>query len=723
MVEDIILVQGRYYIRAHSSLADVQSRVLKFGDTFALFDRHGDIRPLGFEDHGVFHEGTRFLSRHLINLNGNSLLLLSSSVKEDNDFLLVDLTNPDFESADGTLIRRGTIYVRRSIFVWKGHCFEQLQIANYGNMGVAFSIGLHFEADFVDLFEIRGMVREKRGNLSSPVSDGRRIIIDYMGLDDIKRTTDIEFSRPPDRLERGDAEFHLILPAQEEAAFHLKVNCKTGGEKFLDESYDGAFARVRKGHREIRSGACRIVTSNTQFNNWLNRSAQDLYMMLTRTQQGLLYPYAGIPWFNTVFGRDGIITALETLWFFPDIARGVLQFLGEYQARTMSEETDAEPGKILHELRHGEMANLKEIPFGLYYGTIDATPLYVILAGSYYQRTGDLAFIRSLWPQVELALQWIDTYGDLDGDGLVEYSRRSVYGLANQGWKDSFDSVFHADGSLASAPIALCEVQGYVYQAKKQAALLAFALGHYDRSRDLEQQAEVLRIDFAEDFWCEELGTYAIALDGDKRPCKVRSSNAGQCLYAGIASEEHARLIASGLMGDTFFSGWGIRTLASTEARYNPMSYHNGSIWPHDNALIAHGFCKYGFKPPVLTILKGLFDSATHFELNRLPELFCGFPRQPGEGPVLYPVACNPQAWATAAVYLLIQSCLGMSIQAPRKKMYFDHPVLPDFLDEMFIENLQINTGSMDIRLERHARDVGIDVCRRDGDIEVIATY
>ncbi|RJR48248.1 MAG: amylo-alpha-1,6-glucosidase [Desulfobacteraceae bacterium] len=722
MVEDLIVVQGRYYIRAHSSLADVQSRVLKFGDTFALFDRHGDIRPLGFEDHGLFHRGTRFLSRHLINLNGQSLLLLSSSVKEDNDFLLVDLTNPDFQVKEGRPVKRGTIYLRRSIFVWRGHCFEKIQAINYGADEISFSIGFHFEADFVDLFEVRGTSREKRGTLFAPRNEASSILFEYVGLDDNRRSTGIEFSIRPSFLQGGDAEVHLSLAPGEESSFQVKIACIAGDDIFEAETYEGAFERVRKIHHGIKGGCCRIVTSNAQFNDWLNRSGEDLYMMLTQSEEGL-YPYAGIPWFSTVFGRDGIITALQTLWFFPDIARGVLSYLGARQARTLSEEADAAPGKILHELRHGEMANLKEIPFGQYYGTVDATPLYLILAGSYYRRTGDLQFIRSWWPQICLALEWIDRYGDQDGDGFVEYGRRSGKGLVNQGWKDSEDSIFHADGAQAEAPIALAEVQAYVYEARRMAAQLGSALGYKEMAAEQEGRADSLREAFEREFWCEELQTYAIALDGNKRPCRVRSSNAGHCLFSRIAGRERARILSDGLLGPSFFSGWGIRTLAEGEPRYNPMSYHNGSVWPHDNSVIAYGISRYGIKKPVLRIFKGLFEAASRLELSRMPELFCGFPRQPGEGPVLYPVACTPQSWATASVYLLIQASLGMSIQAPEGRIYFDHPVLPDFLDEMVIEGLRVNSSSFDIRLERHERDVGIDVFKKEGDIEVVAVY
>jgi glycogen debranching enzyme len=390
------------------------------------------------------------------------------------------------------------------------------------------------------------------------------------------------------------------------------------------------------------------------------------------------------------------------------------------QAETESDAQDAQPGKILHETRGGEMAAIGEVPFGRYYGSIDSTPLFLMLGGAYLQRTADVEQIRALWPHFERALEWIDRYGDCDGDGFVEYARQTDRGLANQGWKDSHDAVFHADGSMAEAPIALCEVQGYVFAAKRAAATMARALGLDDSARALEDQAESLRQRFEDTFWCEELGTYALALDGRKRPCRVPSSNAGQVLYTGIASPERARRVGEALMSETGFSGWGVRTIASTASRYNPMSYHNGSVWPHDNSLVAAGLARYGMRGHAARILGGLFDASLHFDLHRLPELFCGFVRHPGESPTLYPQACSPQAWAAAAPLLCIQACLGLEVHGPESRVCLVNPVMPAFLDQLRIRGIRLPEGRMDIVVTRHEADVGVRLMRREGEAELV---
>jgi glycogen debranching enzyme len=483
-------------------------------------------------------------------------------------------------------------------------------------------------------------------------------------------------------------------------------------------SFSSALSGANTELQAASHGLCQISSSNSRFNNWTKRSFADLNMMtLGNSERG--YPYAGVPWFSTVFGRDGIITALETLWMSPSIARGVLEFLAATQADEVNPENEAEPGKILHEMRQGEMAALKEVPFGKYYGSVDSTPLFIMLAGAHYERTGDLDFLRQMWPHVLRALDWIDQYGDVDGDGFVEYARRTPKGLIQQGWKDSSDSVFYSDGILAQPPIALCEVQGYVYAAKVAAAELSSVLGDNARCAQLNSQAETLRANFEAAFWDSNLATYVLALDGKKTPCNVRASNAGHCLFTRIASPDRARLVAQTLLGPDFFSGWGVRTLGTGEVRYNPISYHNGSVWPHDNALIAAGIAHYGFKDMAGKILLGLLDVSSAVDLHRLPELFCGLPRRQSEPPTLYPVACAPQAWSAACVFLLLQACLGITVHGADNTLIFDRPYFPEGIPQLSIRGLRLGTSNADLYLERRGRSVQVRVLDQDGEVDI----
>jgi len=718
-LDEIIRVNDQFYVLATSPMIDDRTRVLKQSETFAVFDRYGDIQSVPRTEQGLYDGGTRFLSRLELSLANDRPVLLSSTVRADNALFAVELTNPDVCRDGAVIVPRGTLYLLRTKFLWQGAYYERLCISNFGvaPLDVAFAVGL--AADFADIFEVRGKTRAKRGRFLEEKIETGSIHFAYEGRDGVIRRTHIECSPRPQRISSSLMDCALRLQPKEEATFVLTVACESTGGAGSRRPYDHAFheAEVRLG--TARANDCAIKTSNSQFNEWLDRSYHDIHMLVTETPEGL-YPYAGLPWFSAPFGRDGIITALEYLWVNPDIAKGVLTYLASTQATEVIPEQDAEPGKILHESRKGEMAALGEVPFGCYYGSIDATPLFVVLAGAYYERTGDVVFIEKIWPHIARALEWINTWGDRDGDGFVEYARRSANGLVHQGWKDSSNAVFHADGRPAEGPIALCEVQSYVYEAKHGAAALASVLGQPEMAARLLQEAQLLKERFEQAFWCEELSLYVLALDGKKEQCRVRTSNAGHCLFSGIANHEHAQRVEHSLLGKEFFSGWGIRTVADSEARFNPMSYHNGSVWPHDNALIAMGLARYEFKPSALKIMTGLYEASRYVDLHRLPELFCGFVRRPGGSPTLYPVACSPQAWSSASVFLLLQACLGLTVQAQNSTIRFSNPLLPEFLQEITITNLKVGQASVDLSLQRYTHDVGIDLVRRDGAIDLL---
>jgi glycogen debranching enzyme len=615
------------------------------------------------------------------------------------------------------MLSKGVLHIQRAVFLWQGACYQRITLGNYGRAVHAFCLSLSFGADFADLFEVSGVRRDRRGTFGAVEVDSDAIQFVYHGLDDISRRSGLRFSCPPDTLTDSRAEFHVSLTPHETRVIDLAI--QQGAVDVAGDGFDAALAAAERAASLASGTSVRITTSDRQVSEWVDRAQSDLLMLVTETELGA-YPYAGIPWFSTVFGRDGIITSLQTLWAEPRLARGVLRYLAAHQARSVEPEREAEPGKILHEVRRGEMANLGEVPFGRYYGTVDATPLFVMLAGAYYHRTTDLELVESIWPNIVAALDWIEHYGDVDGDGFVEYAQHNTRGLVHQGWKDSQDSVFHADGSEPVGPIALCEVQGYAYSAYSAAAGLASTLGLAQFAAGLCEKANHLRQRFEEVFWVEELGTYALALDGNKQPCRVRASNAGHCLFTGIASAEKARRVVETLTAPDMFGGWGVRTIAVGEARYNPMSYHNGSIWPHDNALVAAGFARYGYKTEALRVLTGLFDASVYMDLSRLPELFCGFARRPHVGPTLYPVACAPQAWAAGSVVSLLQSCLGLEIDAGQRVVRFDRPVLPPDLQEVVISNLVVAGVAIDLSLHQHPDGVGVRVLRRSGQVDVV---
>jgi len=717
--DEAIRIEDRWYVLATSARAGDPTRVLKHGESFALFDRYGDIPRAGGGEHGLYHQGTRFLSRYELRLNGQRPLLLNSNVRRDNCVLTADGTNPDDLASGEIIVLKGTVHLSRSWILWDAACHERLVIGNYGAARVRMRLIVGFENDFADIFEVRGFQRARRGEDLAPIVEAQSVELGYRGLDGAVRRTRIAWTVAPIAIHDHRAEFEVEIAPREKVELETTIACAFEGRQFPSSMYASACRAADETLAAAREEQARVSSPNEQFNAWLQRSAADLAMLSSGNPESG-YPYAGVPWYSVPFGRDGILTAMQYLWVDPRMARGVLTFLAETQATERDPERDAEPGKIVHEMRKGELAALHEIPFGRYYGTIDATPLFVVLAGEYHQRTGDSPLLHHLWPAIERALAWIDEFGDLDGDGFVEYHRQSGDGLVNQAWKDSEDSIFHEDGLLARGPIAVCEVQAYVYSARVHAARLARTLGREEHAQKLERQAEALRARFEAQFWDEALGTYVIALDGEKRPCRVRSSNAGHVLWCGIASEERARAVGRTLLSPDSFSGWGVRTVAKGESRYNPMSYHNGSIWPHDNALVAMGLARYGMKAQTVDLMTGLYEASLFMDLHRLPELFCGFSRRaPGEGPTLYPVACSPQAWASATPFYLLKACLGMSFRPAEPRLRFLHPVLPQFLDRLRLVDVHVGDAVVDVLFERHDRELGVKVIRKRGDLDV----
>jgi glycogen debranching enzyme len=697
-------------------------RSLKHDDTFAVLDGHADIGATAGGPDGIFFRDTRHLSRLEMLLNGKQPLLLGSNVRDDNSMLTVDLTNSDIYLDGKLILSKDVLHVVRTLFLWNGAAYQRLRMENHDEHPFKVQLTFDFASDFADLFEVRGLRRARRGVAISEVRGNAEVAINYRGLDDTRRCTTLLFEPAPVRLSSNMASYEFDLQPGESRSLYVTVICDSGAGERPPLIFRKGLRAAFQAHKTASRGIATVATSNSIFNEVVCRSMADLAMLTTDTPQGR-YPYAGIPWYSTTFGRDGIITALQMLWCDSRVAKGVLRRLAAYQATDFDALSDAEPGKILHEMRGGEMAALRGVPFGLYYGSVDATPLFVMLAGLYTEHTGDIETLRELWPHIEAALGWIDGPGDPDRDGFVEYQRADEAGLVNQGWKDSQDAIFHADGSLAEGPIALCEVQGYVYAAKRLAARGARRLGKYTLGDELDKQATRLAQQFEAAFWCEDMGTYALALDGHKRACRVRTSNAGQLLFTGIVTPDHAKAVMQDLMRPSFFSGWGIRTVAREEPRYNPMSYHNGSVWPHDNALIAAGFARYGYKDAIDRVFRGLFDAASYMDLRRLPELYCGFQRSRERGPTLYPVACSPQAWAAGTPLLLLQASLGLEFDPDRHEILLRNPRLPPFLEEVTLRNLQLGHSTVDLMLRRHDSDVSLQVLRNEGQIMVATVH
>ncbi|NUS39070.1 MAG: amylo-alpha-1,6-glucosidase [Lysobacter sp.] len=670
------------------------THVLKDGDSFLVANAYGDIE--GRSD-GLFHDDTRLLSFFRLRIAGVPPELLSSAVTRDNVFFVSHLTNRPLPELGAPAAPSGLVHIVRTRFLCADRLYERTCCRNYGQHAVHAPLRFEFGADFRDMFEVRGCVRAERGEVLVPRVRHGGVQFAYRGLDGRLRTSAISFSREPAQLATDAAGFELQLPPGGFEELFIEVGLQPE-EMPSRQRYRDAAARARRRMRGRQRRGARVHGEEPLFTAWMERSRADLALLTSDLPTGP-YPYAGIPWFSTPFGRDAVITSLQALWLNQELARGVLSFLATHQATEESAFLDAAPGKIMHETRKGEMSELRELPFGLYYGGVDTTPLFVMLAGAYARRTGDLAFIDGLWPALRAAMGWIERVCDGNTDGFLTYERAEQSGLANQGWKDSEDSVFHADGRIPAGPIALVEVQGYVFAALRGMAELALRRGERDAAARWQARAHVLREAVERRFWMEEHGFYGIAIDGEGLLCRVRASNPGHLLYVGLPSPQRAEATAAQLLTPAFYTGWGVRTLAQGEARYNPMSYHDGSVWPHDTAICAAGIAHQD-RGGALRLLRSVFETATHFEM-RLPELFCGFAREHGATPVSYPVACLPQAWAAGAGFMLLQACLGVEVDGWANEIRIDNPQLPLGIDQVALRRLHVGPHQVDLVFRR----------------------
>lgn len=666
---------------------------LKDADLFLVADPWGDLR--GGAD-GLFHRDTRILSGLVLTIGRSRPSRLSSGVSRDNVFFSCHSTNRPLPPMGERSAPAGVLHIERRRFLFDERLFEHVRISNHGLEEVWAPVTYNFAADFADIFQVRGTRRTKTGTVLPPTLDGRRVSFRYQGLDGVERRCCLAFSEPPARLGSTSAEFLFgLAPGRH---MDLYVECGPDRCEPPDRTrfrLNAIQARLAMRRRRRRGAAVR-GHSAPAFNAWLTQSRSDIALLTTDLPTGP-YPYAGTPWFSTPFGRDGIITAWQMLWLDPSLARGVLTYLASRQATEADAFRDAEPGKIMHETRGGEMSAMGEVPFGLYYGGVDTTCLFVALAGAYVRRTGDVDTLRTLWPALERAADWMRVQMQA-GDGFVAYQRAAETGLSNQGWKDSFDSIAHADGRFPDGPIALLEVQGYAYAAWRALDQIGQLIGR--RPDDAVDRAEALRAGVEDRFWMEDEGFYAIALDGAGRPVRSIASNVGHLLFVGLPMADRARRVIRRLLSSEFRSGWGLRTLAAGQTRFNPMSYHNGSVWPHDTALAAAGMARYGERDAVAMLMNEVYAAATHFNL-RLPELFCGFPRRPGEAPIAYPVACLPQAWAAGSAFMMLQAALGLDIDGLNGRVTVRDPVLPEGLDRLDLIGLKAPGLSDSLRFRR----------------------
>jgi glycogen debranching enzyme len=696
---------------------------LKSGAMFVCARRDGDIRPARASGEGLYIEDTRHLSELRLTVGGLPPVPLSS-VMESGHYAVINATNPVLRSSGDVPVAQETLNVRRTVLI-ADRLFYRVRVRNFASKPVATVVEVSLAADFADVFEVRAVGRGTSGRVLEPTHDEARVRFGYVAADGEHRETLVELEPSPARVRIDGERIHVAwdvrLDLRESISLWITVTPTGVGAGEAEPTAAQAAAALESAHADWVGACAQITTDNELFDRLIDASVRDLHALMMPVGADQL-PAAGIPWYVAPFGRDSLLSACESLMINPEVARGTLLVLAGLQARTDEGWRDAEPGKILHELRTGELARTGHIPHTPYYGTVDATPLFLMVAGGYYRWTLDLDTMRQLRPALDAALRWIDEWGDRDGDGFVEYERRAPAGLINHGWKDSHDCIVHADGAIAEAPIALVEVQGYVYEAKLRIADVYEALGDAGQANELRIQAAVLRAAFNEAFWDPDEGFFVLALDGRKAQVRSVTSNPAHCLYCGIVEDDKAAMVAERLMAADMFCGWGIRTLSGSSPAYNPMSYHNGSIWPHDNGIAAAGLKRYGFDAATNRIAAGLFDVASGARDFRLPELFCGFQRDGSRAIVAYPVACIPQAWAATAPFMLLQAMLGISAHAPSNRLTVDRPRLPDWLGAVEIRGIRVGNSKVSLAFRQTGPSTGFSLLEQQGNVRVTMT-
>jgi glycogen debranching enzyme len=689
--------------------------VIREGAIFLLTDSDGNAPAGNRQGHGIYHGDTRHLSAYDVSLNGARPVMLLSTAHSGYAMEQV-MTNPRLSHVDGRTIERGSIEIRRRRVV-EGLVQERMQLTNFNPYPVTINLLYDFGADFADIFDIRGYERERFGSTLAAEIGERSIHYRYTGIDAKPRDTRIEFDRKPDYLDPATALFRITLPARDAASLEILIGINGGGtpQPPPTDPLETVATRVRTWLRECTS----VTTGHAAVNRAIIQSLRDVRMLWSKTDAGEPYPAAGTPWFDAFFGRDSCIVSMQMMAYRPQIARDCLRLLAKYQGTKVDPARDEEPGKILHELRFDELSRCGELPYGPYYGSIDSTPLFLMLAAEYHEWTADDALIRELLPSIRAALRWMDTYGDPRGSGYLAYEKRSAKGLVNQGWKDSWDAVMHADGTLAPAPIALAEVQGYAYAARLGIARLFERIGETEAVDQLRRDAETLRARFNRDFWLDDLSYYALAVDGRGVPARSIASNAAHCLWTDIIDEVRAPDVVRTIMSERMFSGWGIRTLASGTPRFNPIGYHLGTVWPHDNSIAAMGLKTYGFATELNELASAMFDAAYAFPYLRLPELFGGQSRVRYSPPVPYPVACRPQSWAAGTLPFILQAMLGLRPCAPESRLRVVAPQLPEWLGDVVVHGLRVGPGVVDLRFRPGADRTEVEVIDATGGINV----